>query len=222
MQYRVLAGSDPALTEPQSSGDPLLRIQDLERQLREREQQFARQLEKIRQECVEAGRKSVLGEQTVRHQQCAGQLEGAIQGFRAHTESYFARVEHEVVKLALALAERILHREAQLDPLLLSGAVRVALGQLAASTEVHLRVPADQQEMWTETVRLMPGLPLRPEVVADPGMQAGEAALITQLGTVNLGVQAQLKEIEHGFFDLLEVRNDTTEAAVRSDASRPR
>jgi len=36
-------------------------------------------------------------------------------------------VEHEVVKLALAVAARILRREAQMDPLLLTGAVRVAL-----------------------------------------------------------------------------------------------
>ncbi len=36
------------------------------------------------------------------------------------------------MKLALAVAARILRREAQMDPLLLTGAVRVALGQLAA------------------------------------------------------------------------------------------
>ena len=38
-----------------------------------------------------------------------------------------------MVKLALAIAARILRREAQTDPLLLTGAVRVALGQLAAT-----------------------------------------------------------------------------------------
>jgi hypothetical protein len=51
-------------------------------------------------------------------------------------------VEHEVVELALAVAARILRREAQMDPLLLTGAVRVALGQLSGSTEVRVRVPA--------------------------------------------------------------------------------
>ena len=57
-------------------------------------------------------------------------------------DRYFEAVEHEVVKLALAVAARILRREAQMDPLLLTGAVRVALGQLSASTQVRSRVPA--------------------------------------------------------------------------------
>ena len=46
-------------------------------------------------------------------------------------DRYLHAVEHEVVKLALAVAARILRREAQMDPLLLTGAVRVALGQLS-------------------------------------------------------------------------------------------
>ena len=57
-------------------------------------------------------------------------------------DRYLHAVEHEVVELALAVAARILRREAQMDPLLLTGAVRVALGQLSGSTEVRLRVPA--------------------------------------------------------------------------------
>ena len=51
---------------------------------------------------------------------------------RAERDRFLHAVEQEVVKLALAVAARILRREAQMDPLLLTGAVRVALGQLAA------------------------------------------------------------------------------------------
>jgi len=219
MQYRVLAGTAVTVSAPHSSEELYLRVQELELKLKDREQQFARQLEKARLEAVEQGKQSILGEQAGRHRQGAAQLETAVEGFRAQIENYFARVEHEVVQLALAVAERVLHREAQLDPLLLSGAVRVALGQLAESTEVRLRVPADQKEMWTETVRLMPGMPLRPQVVPDPEMQLCEAVLETNLGTVNLGVHAQLKEIERGFFDLLDVRKDRTEMAVETDGN---
>jgi flagellar assembly protein FliH len=134
-------------------------------------------------------------------------------------DDYLARVEQEVVRLALAIAERILHREANMDPLLLAGAVRVALGQLAESTEVRLRVPADQREMWAEMLRLMPGLPLRPEVVGDPELSACEAILETNLGRVDLGVRAQIGEIERGFFDLLNVRADTKGTEARPAAA---
>ena len=109
-----------------------------------------------------------------------------------------------MVRLALAVAERVLRREAQMDPLVLSGAVRVALGQLAESTEVRLRIPAAHEEMWADMVRLMPELPLRPEVWPDQEMQTCEAILETRLGTVDLGVRTQLREIERSFFDLPE------------------
>ena len=41
------------------------------------------------------------------------------------------------------------------------------------------------------------------EVKADPSLSRGECLLETANGSVELGVRAQLKEIEHGFFELL-------------------
>lgn len=207
MEYRVLGGGVP-LPASQSSTELLVRIQQLEASLQEREGLFTRQLENARREASEEGMQAAGNQQTAWREQCTRQLKTALDGFHTHTDNYLARVEHEVVRLALSVAERILHRESQMDPLLLSGAVRVALGQLAESTEVRLRVPAEQCDLWSETLRLMPGLPLRPQVIADPEMQGSEAVLETNLGTVNLGVHAQLKEIELGFFDLLDARRD--------------
>ncbi|MGB6743322.1 MAG: FliH/SctL family protein, partial [Terracidiphilus sp.] len=111
------------------------------------------------------------------------------------------QVEHEVVKLALAIAARILRREAQMDPLLLTGAARVALGQLSATTEVKLRVPPGDLDLWTEAIALLPNLPLKPLVVAGDEMRLGDCIVETSLGTVDLGIRSQLAEIERGFFD---------------------
>jgi flagellar assembly protein FliH len=94
-----------------------------------------------------------------------------------------------------------------MDPLLLSGAVRVALGQLGETAEVRLRVPEAEQDLWAEMLRLMPNLALRPELVADDRLHAGEAVLEAHSGSVDLGVRAQLEEIERGFFDLIESRD---------------
>jgi flagellar assembly protein FliH len=110
-------------------------------------------------------------------------------------------VEHEVVALALAVAARILRREAQMDPLLLTGAVRVALGQLSGSTQVRLRVPAAELDLWSEAMALVPNLAVRPTVIAGEGMRLGDCMIETELGSVNLGIRAQLGEIERGFFD---------------------
>jgi flagellar assembly protein FliH len=208
MQYPILPGA------PLAPGDgDGVRSAEMERALSERELQLARQADSARREAFEKGREAARAEQAAWRQQCTAELTAALEGFRTGRDEYLARVEHEVVRLALAIAERILHREAQMDPLLLSGAVRVALGQLAESTEVKLRVPPAQREMWAEMLRLMPGLPLRPEVVADAELEACDAVLDAGLGTVDLGIRAQIAEIERGFFDLLEVRRTAESTA---------
>jgi flagellar assembly protein FliH len=121
--------------------------------------------------------------------------------FAAEREKYLHAVEHEVVELALMVAARVLRREAQMDPLLLTGAVRVALGQLSSSTRVRLRVPPAELSLWTETILRLPKLAARPEVLAGEGMRLGDCTIETEMGSVDLGVRAQLGEIERGFFD---------------------
>ena len=201
MEYPLLAGiPGPAFGQAAQAPPP----REAERE--ERERRWAEGLEAARREAFEQGRASAGSEDAAWKKQAAAQLTAAGEEFRARRDEYLAQVEHEVVRLALAVAERILHREAQMDPLLLAGAVRVALGRLAESTEVRLKVPAAEQELWEEMLRLMPALPLRPQVVGDAQMQPTEAQMETSLGRVDLGVRAQIEEIERGFFDLLEVR----------------
>ncbi|MDE3200079.1 MAG: hypothetical protein KGN79_04090 [Acidobacteriota bacterium] len=130
------------------------------------------------------------------------QIEALVKQFDDAREHYLQAVEREVVELALAIAARILRREAQLDPLLLTGATRVALGQLSESTEVKLRVPQDDVELWREAIAHLPNLAVRPEVVVDAEMCQGDCVLETKLGRVDLGVRKQLNEIERGFFEL--------------------
>jgi flagellar assembly protein FliH len=124
-----------------------------------------------------------------------------IDAFTRERDRLFHAVEHEVVDLALAVAARILRREAQMDPLLLTGAVRVALGQLSASTKVTLKVPPAELDLWTEAMALLPNLAVKPTVVAGEGMRLGDCQVETALGSVDLGIRSQLGEIERGFFD---------------------
>ncbi len=118
----------------------------------------------------------------------------------ASRHAYFQQVEQETARLALAIAARILRREVQMDPLLLTGAVRVALGQLAEATSVRLHVPARDRGMWQEALALIPRLMPRPEVVGEERMESGECRMETELGSVDLGLWSQLKETERGFF----------------------
>jgi flagellar assembly protein FliH len=158
---------------------------------RERGRQEGRQEEHAAQATAQA----VAGER--RMQQAAALIES----FSEERDRYMQAVELEVVELALAVAARILRREAQMDPLLLTGAVRVALGQLSGSTQVRLRVPPAELDLWAEAIALLPNLALKPVLAAGEGMQLGDCVIETELGSVDLGIRAQLGEIERGFFD---------------------
>lgn len=141
-----------------------------------------------------------------------------IENLTRERDRYLQAMEQEVVRLALAVAARILRREAQMDPLLLTGAVRVALGQLAATSELRLRVPAREADLWKETIALMPKLTAKPLVVADEGMLLGECMIESRVGTVDLGIRSQLGEIERGFFDRAGAPDATARQAQMSAA----
>jgi flagellar assembly protein FliH len=161
--------------------------------------------ERGRREGLEAGvargREEALQGFTADRERLFAQGATLAESFAQERGQYFHRVEQEAVRLALAIAARILRREAQMDPLLLTGAVRVALGQLAQSTMVRLFVPLADQALWEEALARMPKLEQRPLVVGDPEMKLGGCRMETELGSADLSLWSQLKEIEHGFFD---------------------
>ena len=157
--------------------------------------------ERGRQEGRQAEREAQAPAQKASEEQRLRQVAEWVESFTLERDRYMHEVEHEVVKLALAVAARILRREAQMDPLLLTGAVRVALGQLSGSTEVRLRVPAGELDLWADAIALLPNLALKPSVIAGEEMRLGDCMIETSLGSVDLGIRSQLGEIERGFFD---------------------
>jgi flagellar assembly protein FliH len=157
--------------------------------------------ERGRQEGRAAEREAQGAALTAANEQRTRQAAELVEAFTAERDRFLHNVEHEVVELALAVAARILRREAQMDPLLLTGAVRVALGQLSGSTQVKLRVPPADLDLWIEAVALVPNLALKPTVLAGEGMRLGDCVVETEMGSVDLGIRSQLGEIERGFFD---------------------
>ena len=167
----------------------------------ETRQSFEAGRERGRQEGIQAEREAQVAIRTREEKQRAEQIAALVQKLDDERERYLHTVEHEVVDLALAIAARILRREAQMDPLLLTGAVRVALGQLANTTKVRLVVPPAEHNMWTEAIEHLPSLAVKPTVLPGDGMRVGDCVIETELGSVDLGIRSQLGEIERGFFD---------------------
>ena len=113
-----------------------------------------------------------------------------------------------MVHLSLAIAAKILHREAHVDRMLVAALVKVAMEKLQRGTAATVRVNPEEVADWNRYFEGNSSADIRVEVTADPSVEVHNCILETELGTTELGLDAQLKEIEQGFFDLLAQRPD--------------
>lgn len=107
------------------------------------------------------------------------------------------RTERQLVQLALAIARRITLRELTVDRTLLSALARVALDRLGETSSATIRLhpddyraitPPGPSDDTTGTVR----------VVSDPAIAPGGCVVQSDLGLIDVGLDAQLTEIGGG------------------------
>ncbi len=162
------------------------------------------------QQAWTAGHEAGKAEARAAHEQQIAKLREeiskAVQDFSAVRETYFQRVEQEAVRLTLAIARKVLHREAQVDPLLLTGILRVALDKIGSNTNTRLRANPSDIRVWRDYFAQAREHFPAPELIGDAEIQPGRCILETELGTTEIGLETQLKEIEQGFMDLLAQR----------------
>lgn len=133
---------------------------------------------------------------------------GALREFCEERAEYFGRVEGEVVQLALAIARKILQREAELDPTLLRALVRIALDRMQFGSIVRIRVATEDAEVWRRCGEDN-GSASQWEIAPDGTLSPGDCIVETELGTANFGFEAQLRDVEESFAQLLAHRPAT-------------
>jgi flagellar assembly protein FliH len=110
--------------------------------------------------------------------------------------------EGDLLKLAISIARRVLHRELTLDPESIEGLIRVALEKLQSRELSRVRVhPYQHQAIRNALERFSNSQKV--EVIADPSMQCGDVIFETTHGNLDASIESQLKEIERGFADRL-------------------
>ncbi len=114
--------------------------------------------------------------------------------------NYFVEVERRVVQLAMAIARKVLAREVAMDAMHLTAIVRAALERVQDESVSKLRVPVSAAADWRA---LFARGDVRVEVVSDDRMPGGTVRLETSVGQVELGVEAQMEEVERGFGALM-------------------
>ena len=111
--------------------------------------------------------------------------------------------EEELVRLALAIARRILHRELSVDPDALMGLVKAALAKIEIRDTYRVRTHPEHAAPVTRYLAQI-GAPQKIEVVADPSLEKGSVIFETGRGSLDASVDTQLVEIQRGLTDLIE------------------
>lgn len=143
------------------------------------------------------------------------EIANAIRAFACERTTYYERLETEVVQLALSVARKILHREAQTDPLLMSEAVRAAIGKISQGTTVIFRIHGSSAQEWRQFLHSSLGSRITPEVVEDSSLGPGQCLVQTHLGETLVSIDSQMQEVENGFFDLLAHRPEPRPQAIQ-------
>lgn len=111
--------------------------------------------------------------------------------------------EKDLVKLAIAISRRVLHRELTLDPESIEGLIRVALDRLESRELCKVRVHPDQEDTIRQLLDRFSGS-RKIEIIPDKSLRLGDVVLETEHGSIDASVDAQLNEIERGFADRLQ------------------
>ncbi|MGA9527437.1 MAG: FliH/SctL family protein [Terriglobales bacterium] len=126
----------------------------------------------------------------------------AIAAFQQETAAYYSKAEVQLTHLALAIAGKILHREAQVDRMVVAGLVKVMLNRMQQGTKAIIRIRPEDALTWRQYFNTNADL----EIIEDAALEPNACKIETELGIAEMGLDAQLKEVETGFFDLLAQR----------------
>lgn len=114
----------------------------------------------------------------------------------------YARVEREVVKLAIEVAKKIVHREIQADQEIVETLVHVALSHVAekSAVTVHLS-PTDYNYLLEHRAQLSQNEGRDISLLADQSIERGGCLIQTECGDIDARIEEKFREVEHAFFD---------------------
>jgi flagellar assembly protein FliH len=110
--------------------------------------------------------------------------------------------EGDLLKLAVTIARRVLHRELTLDPESIQGLIRVALDKLQSRELCRVRVHPDQEQAIRKSLERFANSQ-KVELVTDASLQCGDVLFETAHGNLDASIESQLSEIERGLADRL-------------------
>ncbi len=194
--------SAPANQPKEDDQEPLQVIAALQARQQELERELESRPKHAYQRGFDEGQAAGMQQANARLEPVLAKFAISIKDLATLRKRHLLEAEEDAVRLAVAVARRVLHRELSVDPESLLGVVKAAFERVDAR-DVH-RVRLNPQDVPALEKRLAAGgLPPRIEIVADPGLERGGVIVETNRGSIDASVSSQLKEIESGLVDLV-------------------
>ena len=112
------------------------------------------------------------------------------------------QAEEDLVRLAVAVARRILHREITVDADALIGLVRSAFDRLDAREIQTVRTDPGSVDLVKQVAEGL-STPRELKIVGDGALKPGSLLIETTRGELDASVETQLQEIQRGFIDVV-------------------
>jgi flagellar assembly protein FliH len=176
-------------------------LADLQRRLAEMQSLKERAERDARQAGLREGEAAGRAKATAELQAVMQRLAAAIDQTATERARLRQASEGDLIKLAVAIAQRILHRQISVDPDAIGGIIRAAFEKLQRQEIFRVRAhPSHQQAL----LKLLPPDGARKvEIVGDPALPPGGIVFETAMGDLDASIETQLREIECGLADRL-------------------
>ena len=175
------------------------KIQELERQIESRPRQA---YEQGYNEGQAAGTKQA----SARIDPVLAKLATSIQDLAAVRKRHLVESEVDAVKLAIAVARRILHRELTVDGDSILGVVKATVERVDSRDVHRIRMHPDDVPALQRQLSLL-DLPPRVELAPDKTLERGGVIVETSRGSMDASISSQLAEIERGLVDIVRRSN---------------
>lgn len=216
MLSKLIRADDPAQKQvaawqPGGSGEPKAAPQKtqaagVEDRSAEIERQMEARAKAAYQQGLAAGEQAAGQRAAQRMEPSIAGLNGVVTELASIRKRFRNEAEEDTVKLAIAIAQRVLRRELGTDPDAILGLVKAAFQKLNARETHRLRVSERDAKTIQEhrgRLDLPPGL----EISGDASLPPGSAIFETSRGDLDASVDTQLAEIERGFTDIMRRRS---------------
>jgi flagellar assembly protein FliH len=208
MASKILAIGNPG-AEPSTAATPMLwrtvtSVVDAKaRSKADAERESGRKLDQARREAYSEGL-------ATGRQQAEEQYRPAIQGLAQTLES-LARLRgnireettQDLVRLAISVAARVIHREVAVDPDALGGLIQAAFSKLQSREINRVRMHPTLEPLIRKMLE-QAGAPKNLVLTPDASLKPADVFFETSQGILDASVETQLREIERGLIDKLE------------------